>query len=409
MAGEIARRYARKGCKVLIVAPAAVRDGVWKPWLRRQGISRRVNVISYAEARIAYEKVPQNGGEPSPDRLEAAFGDYQLVIADEAHHLRNAGTRQHDAITEIVTAGERKDLLLVTATPVNNSLRDLEHLLGLLLVSDDALAGKGIPSWSRKLREAIRIEERDDAIPEGFLYDLLDEVTVRRSRQFILDNPAAEGDTIRGADGAEQRVRFPNVTLRPRIQWNLGARTQLLDGLIAHLDADQAAAAPADAPALTFARYDLAGFSLNEEERTTFGRDRVALMRCAILKRFESSPWAITRTLNRLVGNYEWFLTELDDGRVYTVREMHLLRRSAADTAPTATPQTAKISTISTLTRPNSRAGRWRTSTPTSYAPRLASIYALLRQLLAAAEKITGPAADVHTQPPVAATTRSCA
>ena len=120
-------------------------------------------------------------------------GDYQIVIADEAHHLRNVGTRRHDAVAEITTAGARKDMLLVTATPVNNSLRDLEHLLGLFLVSDDALVAKGISSWSRKVRDAIRMEERDDTVPEGFLYDLLDQVTVRRSRQFILDNPAAEG------------------------------------------------------------------------------------------------------------------------------------------------------------------------------------------------------------------------
>ena len=167
MAGEIARRYADTGRKVLIVAPAAVRDSVWNPWLRAHGISRRVTVVSYSEARLEYERLAPVDEDPTPDEVDDAFGDYQLVIADEAHHLRNAGTRQHNAITEMITAGERKDMLLVTATPINNSLRDLEHLLGLFLVSDDALADRGIASWSRKLREAIQMETRDERVPEG--------------------------------------------------------------------------------------------------------------------------------------------------------------------------------------------------------------------------------------------------
>ena len=399
MAGEIARRYARTGRKVLIVAPAAVRDSVWEPWLRHQGISRRVSVMSYTEARLAYEHLMSEGAEPSPEQLDQAFGDYQLVIADEAHHLRNAGTRQHDAVTEITTAGARKDILLVTATPINNSLRDLEHLLGLFLVSDDALAAKGIASWSRKVREAIQMEERDDAVPEGFLYDLLDQVTVRRSRQFILDHPAAEGDTIRGVDGAEQRVRFPSVDLRPRIQWDLGARTKLVDALMAHLDEDLAAQADDDAPALTFARYDLSGFSLDEDERSALGRDRVALMRCSILKRLESSPWAITRTLKRLADNYQWFLAELDDGRVYTVKEMHLILRSP-DIASDGDP--ADLEDLEELRDGDSGAGDQLGRPVADFdAANLAAAsrddLVVLGNLLAEAEKITGPAADAYT------------
>lgn len=398
MAGEIARRYARTGRKVLIIAPAAVRDSVWEPWLKRQGISRRVSVMSYTEARLAYEDMLPDDGEPSPEQLDLAFGDYQLVVADEAHHLRNAGTRQHDAVTEITTAGARKDMLLVTATPVNNSLRDLEHLLGLFLVSDDALASKGISSWSRKVREAIRMEERDDAVPEGFLYDLLDQVTVRRSRQFILDNPAAEGDTIRDADGQEQRVRFPSVDLRPRIKWDLGTRAKLVDDLMAHLDEDLADQADDEAPSLTFARYDLPEFSRDENERSALGRDRVALMRCAILKRLESSPWAITQTLRRLVDNYEWFISELERGRVFTVKEMRLILRSAetasdgdpADLEDPDEPTDAAAGSDDQLGRPSSDFDAERLNVAAH------DDLIVLRQLLAEAENTTGPAANAY-------------
>ena len=398
MAGEIARRYATTGRKVLIVAPAAVRDSVWQPWLRRHGISRRVTVMSYSEARLRYEALPATDGEPAPEAVDGLFGDYRLVIADEAHHLRNAGTRQHNAITEIATAGERKDMLLVTATPVNNTLRDLEHLLGLFLVSDDALAGRGVASWSRQLREAIQMETRDDQVPEGFLYDLLDQLTVRRSRQFVLDHPAAEGDTIRGADGQEQKVSFPTVDLRPRIQWQLESRERLVDDLMTHLDEDTDPPGE-DAPALTFARYDLPSFSRDETERNTRGRDRVGLLRCAILKRLESSPWAITQTLRRLVDNYEWFLDQMTQGTVCTVKEMHLILRSpdfatdgdpADDDTDDGTPADTSED-AQQLGRPLSDfdAVRLRAAAEDDLT--------VLKQLLTEAETTTGPAAAAYT------------
>ena len=256
-------------------------------------------------------------------------------------------------------------------------------------MTDDALAAKGIASWSRKVREAIRLEERDDAVPEGFLYDLLDQVTVRRSRQFILDHPDAEGDTIRDADGQEQPVRFPRVDLQPRIQWRLGARTKLVEDLMAHLDDDDAA--------LTFARYDLSGFSLDEDERTTLGRDRVALMRCAILKRLESSPWAITRTLKRLVDNYGWFIGQLDAGMVYTVKDMHLILRTPPTTTdgdPVDSDDPAEELDTPTLDQPGRPIADFDAGSLRAAA---SEDLLVLRQLLAEAETMTGPAADAYT------------
>jgi SNF2 family DNA or RNA helicase len=66
----------------------------------------------------------------------------RLVIVDEAHAFRNPATRRYDALARrSIAAG----LLLVTATPVCNALRDLYALVALL-VADDALADRGVPS-----------------------------------------------------------------------------------------------------------------------------------------------------------------------------------------------------------------------------------------------------------------------
>ena len=232
----------------------------------------RCHVLHRSPHRL--RKVGAGRRRTPPEKIDRAFGDYYLVIADEAHHLRNAGPAQHDAITEIATAGARKDMLLVTATPINNSLRDLEHLLGLFLVSDDALAAKGIASWSRKVRDAIRMEDRDDTVPEGFLYDLLDQVTVagrgnsswttRRGGRHHQRHrrPRAAGPVPGRLFAAAHRMGSPHPR-ETRRRSHGPPRREPRD------QADE------DDPALTFARYDLPAFSLDETERSTFGRNWV--------------------------------------------------------------------------------------------------------------------------------------
>jgi hypothetical protein len=66
----------------------------------------------------------------------------ELVIVDEAHAFRNPATRRYDALARHTIAAK---LMLVTATPVCNSARDLEALIGLI-ARDDLLMDCGVPS-----------------------------------------------------------------------------------------------------------------------------------------------------------------------------------------------------------------------------------------------------------------------
>ena len=66
----------------------------------------------------------------------------ELIVVDEAHRFRNPETNRYDRCARDVGTAH---VLLVTATPVVNRLRDLEHLLRLFL-PDHALACLGVPS-----------------------------------------------------------------------------------------------------------------------------------------------------------------------------------------------------------------------------------------------------------------------
>ncbi|MCY0870044.1 MAG: SNF2-related protein, partial [Firmicutes bacterium] len=63
-----------------------------------------------------------------PNRSAVLDIAYDLVIIDEAHKLKNAATRNW----QLIDALRKKYLLLVTATPVQNDVRDLYNLVQLL-------------------------------------------------------------------------------------------------------------------------------------------------------------------------------------------------------------------------------------------------------------------------------------
>lgn len=95
----------------LIICPAALRT-MWVEALRKTAIDARlINIETLSRC------CPASGG-----------GD--LLVVDEAHHFRNPATLRHQRLAALVS-GRR--VLLMTATPIHNSRRDLVTLAGLFL------------------------------------------------------------------------------------------------------------------------------------------------------------------------------------------------------------------------------------------------------------------------------------
>jgi len=55
--------------------------------------------------------------------------EYAMVVIDEAHAFRNNLILRAEALQWIVDSTVPKDLVLLTATPANNSLEDLYYLV----------------------------------------------------------------------------------------------------------------------------------------------------------------------------------------------------------------------------------------------------------------------------------------
>ena len=91
------------------------------------------------------------------------------MIIDEAHHFRNTGIkgdneadRQSKRFWRLYDIAEGKSMFLLTATPVNNRLTDLQHMIELFsrrepdFFKDAPLGIHSLPGHFRKMEKDLR-------------------------------------------------------------------------------------------------------------------------------------------------------------------------------------------------------------------------------------------------------------
>ncbi len=114
---------------------------MWEPFLKSHDFSRRVEVMSFDDLRIRSDP-----DRPDREEFRQELDEYSLVVVDEAHNLRNPAAQRSAAVNALVAGANPKKVVLLTATPVNNSLMDLYTLVSYFVRNDAAFAGIGIPS-----------------------------------------------------------------------------------------------------------------------------------------------------------------------------------------------------------------------------------------------------------------------
>lgn len=304
LAGEMLRRAVEDdNRRALLISPASLRDGTWERFL----LAHQLGIENISYEQLANEK--QLGGDRAT--LARPLREYDLVIVDEAQAFRNPDTVRGRALRRLLEGKPRKKLILLTATPVNNSLWDLFTLFRYFLGHDGVFARIGIPSLREKFSRAAAIDPYD--LSPDALFDVIDEVTVRRTRQFV--KRFYPNESIRLRDGSEVRIRFP----QPRVS---AVGYKLERHLPGFLDELEAALAPADGqPRLTMARYLPSMYEIPPQESVS-EMALVGLVRSGLLKRFESSVHAFRETLRRMAESHEKFLKALDHGWIARLRDL---------------------------------------------------------------------------------------
>jgi hypothetical protein len=214
----IERLVLRDGKRVVLLAPKAVREGVWEKELRAHlahiggfggtGDFSNLTVFNHTD-------LTRSGDFPERFTRVAELAD--AIVIDEAHHFRNRGrrsdeddpstwSRYHRLAALINGGGRTKQVFLLTATPINNSLNDFRHLVELFTDGDDAHFSRtlGVSSVNARLNALTRevrgqvggngaVPDAPDVMHEVLAGDpLFQGLVVQRSRAYARQSQLLE-------------------------------------------------------------------------------------------------------------------------------------------------------------------------------------------------------------------------
>jgi helicase-like protein len=162
--------------KALVICPAALRD------MRERELR---------DATIPAEVVSQED-LGRWEEVDVGVVDCDVILVDESHNFRNSNAQRYQNLERLIAAnggrgrdGGPKKVLLLTATPINNNLIDLYNQINLFTRSGDRayFAAAGIGDLHRYFLNARRAARQDGSAIA--LFNLLEEVVIRRTRPFI--------------------------------------------------------------------------------------------------------------------------------------------------------------------------------------------------------------------------------
>ena len=288
--------------RVALFVPKAARKPVWESKLNRYLPDLGgdfSNLVIYNHTDLGRE------GEYL-ERLAKVAAKADAIVIDEAHHFRNPGilgrgVKRPSRYRRMLEIAAGKELYLLTATPINNRLIDLQHMIELFSRREPDYFKKAplgihsLPGHFRKLEKALEkqllangqsaevVAEVNQAEAEEILFsdDLFREIVVQRSRGYVQASQKQQGG---------DKAVFPNRE-DPRVADYSFKKTY--GRLLTMIEEAFSKQKPLFSLAIY---YPLAYYIGPDEGITPFDENRqkqvVALIKTQFLKRFESSAWA---------------------------------------------------------------------------------------------------------------------
>ena len=156
----------------------------------------------------------KKGMSGNVDLSRINWGNFDLVVIDESHNFRNNSarndreTRYTRLLNDVMKAGVKTKVLMLSATPVNNRFVDLKNQLAIAYEGNSENINKKL-NTSKTIEEIFKqaqkafnawskldtVDRTTDALLRALDFDffeLLDSVTIARSRKHIMTQQKLE-------------------------------------------------------------------------------------------------------------------------------------------------------------------------------------------------------------------------
>ena len=239
---------------------------------------------------------------------------YDYIFVDEAHRFRNEYTGGFEKLHQICFG---KKVILVSATPLNNTFQDIFSQLKLFQAPKKSTI-PGIPDlekFFKHLERRLSQFKRSDpgyikAIKEGseeIREKILKYVMVRRTRTEIIK--------YFNRDIEEQGLSFPELEEPRRIIYSFDPE---IDGVFTRTIGLLKGLKYARYTPLLYLKKRLSSFELQSQKNVG------GFMKSMLVKRLESSFYAFRKTLGRFIASYSAFLDMLEGGEVLISKRVNV-------------------------------------------------------------------------------------
>ena len=314
--------------RVLVICPKRLRQN-WE--LYRANYDSTGNPLAEDQLRYAlinHSDLRRKSG--SIDGVPAQkfnFSNYDLVVIDESHNFRNHGAAYNKLLNKVIKKGGDTKVLLLSATPVNNALTDLQNQIDLMTQGrQDAFHQTlDIPSVRELLEEEQSKfkqwqKEPPDSrqkLPELLspeLVNLLKGVSIARSRNHIENSYSADREKLgRFPQQVQPDKRTPNLARDvkggAKADYAQIAETICQMTLAVYRPAHYLMK-PSQPPPAKGGQIQIPGFDDERQKRTEIYL--TGIQKTIFLKRLESSIPAFNLTLDKAIAKMDNLIRKLE-------------------------------------------------------------------------------------------------
>jgi len=301
--------YLYHGDRILLIVPKSARESVWERAIRRY-LHPSYRLACQEHLKIHNHTDFGREGTVPQEVLEYYRDYYPIVMVDEAHHFRTPSANRSRMLRRILAdSGHPKTTYFVTATPINNTVLDLYHLINYIARDrQNYFASLGIHNLRRhfksledQLDTLVRSDGSADLQTAAQDADimrtdhLLKGIIIQRSRKYAQESEKRSG----------KEVLFPERQKPKVIPYSLRkVYVNLYDELRATFSREE--------PLLSLAVYNPDVFSKEVADPEIINRNRqvIGLIRVLLLKRLESSCVAFEASLEDLLRRMAAFLSQ---------------------------------------------------------------------------------------------------
>ncbi|MHB8232894.1 MAG: helicase-related protein [bacterium] len=248
------------------------------------------------------------------DLVDSGTDKYTNIIIDESHRFRTESTVTYEKLAQICRG---KRVILVTATPYNNSPKDILSQIKLFQKSRKST----IPNMpdlesffnglDRKLKKLDRQKDYETYIKT--IKENTKEIREKVLKYLMVRRTRTEIEKYFSKDLKKQNIKFPDVEKPEPLFYQLNDEEDKIFNKTVELISKD----------FNYARYTPLLYYMGKMEQfeITSQANMGKFMKILLVKRLESSFFAFKNSIDRFIRSYEMFIKEYKNGNVFVSKK----------------------------------------------------------------------------------------